>query len=241
MIEVTKKGFFMKRKWNLLILLCLSLVLSCGKKASEDEEVKGIENVNPYDWTTPMRAQELLTEEEFGVAENICHSFQNMRAFLATQSAGLDLDFRVETKSCGSSDLSEHNESAQIQYSRSAGVTMSTNSRTSMATDVLSDRHERLSHICSEVISGTRPSNTIVDGALRYQVNFFSTKGYEYIQIAEFKKNSSGIFYPYLIEKAAIVTETSSSREVTHGFTKYRAVHRPCSNNTNSYVLQEWL
>ena len=231
----------MKLKWNLVLLFTLSLVMSCGQQANEDEEIKNIENVNILDWETPMRDEALLTEDEFNIAKNICSSFQNMRAFLASQSSGLDLDFRVEIQSCGSGNTREHTESAGLVYSRATGVSMTTSRSSSLATDVLSDQHIRLSNICSDVLSGSRPSNMLSDGELRYQVNFFTDSSFEWIQIAEFKKNSSGVYYPYLIEKAGIVTEMSSAKEEALGFTKYRGIHRPCSNNTNSYTLQEWL
>ncbi len=242
MIVVIKKGIFMKLKWNLVFLLSLSMLANCGQKAKEeDEEVQDVRNVNAYDWDTQMRDAAPLTEEEYGVAKNICTSFQNMRAFMATQASGLSLDFRVEIKNCGA-NLTEHSESANLNYSRSSGVTMTPSSRnTSLATDILSDRHERLNSICTEVLADNRPSNMITDGVLRYQVNFFTGAGYEWVQIAEFKQNAKGVYFPYLIEKAGIVTPMSSSRIETHGFTKYRGIHHPCSNNTNSYTLQEWL
>ncbi len=232
----------MKLKWNLGLLLCLALISSCGEKANEEEEVKGVQNVNAYDFTTPMNEEQLLTEDEYDIAKNICSSFQNMRAFVSSQNNGLSLDFRVEKKLCGNSNVSEHQEGAKLNYSRSNGVSMTANSRSSsLATDVLSDQHQRLQGICSNVLADTRPSNTITDGVLKYQVNFYSVNNYEWIQIAEFKKDNEGVFYPYLIEKAAVVTGYSSSRTETHGFTKFRAVHRPCPNKTSTYTLQEWL
>lgn len=232
----------MKLKWNLGLVLCLAVISSCGEKKQEDEQLQGVQNVNAYDFKTPMNDEELLTEDEFDIAKNICSSFQNMRAFVSSQSSGLNLDFRVEKKLCGNSSTSEHQEGAKLNYSRSLGVSMTANSRSSsLATDVLSDQHQRLSGICSSVLAGNRPSNTITDGVLKYQVNFYSVNNFEWIQIAEFKKNDEGIYYPYLIEKAGIVTSYSSSRTETHGFTKYRAVHRPCPNKTSTYTLQEWL
>jgi len=236
----------MKRKMNfhfLINVLVMGLLLtSCGQKAKEkDEEVRDIQNVNPYSWDTPMNAEQLLTEEEFEVAKSICSSFQEMRSYLASQSNPLNMDFRVETLHCGASERNEHSESVTMQSSRSDGVMMSTSPRSTMASDVLSDKHERLEAICIQVQNGSRPSNTISDASLRYQVNFFSGEGFEWLQIAEFKKNDSGVYYPYLIEKAAIFTSVSASRKEALGFTKTRAVHRPCANLTNSYVLQEWL
>ncbi len=232
----------MKLKWNLGLVLCLLAMTSCGQKADKEEEVTGVQNVNAYDFTTPMNEEQLLTDDEFGIAKNICSSFQSMRAFIAAQSSGLSLDFRVEKKFCGNSSLKEHQEGASLNYSRSEGVSMTANSRnTSLATDVLSDRHQRLAGICADVLADKKPSNTIVDGVLKYQVNFFSNANYEWIQIAEFKKDDAGVYYPYLIEKAGIVTEYASSRSEAYGFTKFRAIHRPCPNKTNTYTLQEWL
>lgn len=232
----------MKQIGYLGLLFSLLVICSCNQQAKKNKEVRGVSNVNAYDFSTPMNPPQLLSESQQGLAKNICEGFQNMRAFVARQNSGLNVDYHISQRDCGNSAVNEHDESANISYSRNSGVVMIPSSSASdLTTDVLSDRHQRLQNICTSILSGGTPSDTIIDGVLRYQVNFYSLNGYDWLQIAEFSKNSSGVYYPYLIDKAAIMTADQGSRTDALGFTKIRAVHRPCGDNSSSYTLQDWL
>lgn len=231
----------MKRIGYLGLFISLMIISSCNQQAKKKDEVRGVDNVNAYDFNTPMNPPKLLTDPQVKIAENLCEGFQNMRAFVAAQPNGLNLDFNVEHRNCGSS-VDKYQESAQLIFSRASGVILVPGSRSSaLATDVLSDQHQRLQNICSTVLSGGTPSDTIIDGVLRYQMNFFSMNGYDWVQIAEFSKNASGVYFPYLIDKAAIMTIQQGSGTQRQGFTKIRAVHRPCTDGSSTYTLQEWL
>ena len=116
---------------------------------------------------------------------------------------------------------------------------MPQSSSSDLVSDVYSDEHERLAYICDAVLSGTAPTNTIEDGSLRYQVSFFTDSGHEWLQVAEFS-DQGGVFYPYLIEIAGIVTPYSGANSDTYGFTKVRGINRPCSDDSTSYVIQDW-
>lgn len=220
-------------------LICLSL-FSCGQQQEAEEEPQG--NPNNYTWTQPMRVPQTYGEEEMKIATDVCRAFQEKRA-LVNANGTLDLDFRLTEQNCSAGTGVERRASGRMQALRDGSIRLvSLDRRASLYEDVLTDRHPKVVNFCDLVLRGEAPSNTQRDGtSLRTQVNFFRAQGFDWIQIAEFRK-SDGRFFPYLIERASVFTVTSTTNQNNYGFVKVRGVNTPCANraSTNT-VLQEWL
>lgn len=225
-------------KFAFICLICLSL-FSCGQQQEAEEEPQG--NPNNYTWTQPMRVPQTYGEEEMKIATDVCRAFQEKRA-LVNANGTLDMDFRLTEQNCSAGTGVERRASGRMQALRDGQLRLTNLSRgTQLYSDVLSDQHPKVKNFCDLVLRGEAPSNTQRDGVLRYQVTFFRQAGFDYIQIAEFRE-SNGIYFPYLIERASVFTATSTTNRNNYGFVKVRGVNTPCANraSTNT-VLQEWL
>ena len=229
------------KKTIYLSQLCL-LLTSCGELLdldSDKQELLG--NPNSYTFLEPIRASKTLTEGEMVVAKRICDSLKQKRELLAVQGRPLTLNLSVKSKDCSSQAEEEQRGQATINYTRNGDLSLSVSDRNlPVENDVLSDKHPRLESICNSVIAGSSPQNTISDGDLRYQISFYQTTTYEWIQIAEFT-NVDNRFMPYLIERSAIIT--SYSRETGGvGYARSRTFNRPCQGSLQTqYVIQEIL
>lgn len=213
---------------------------SCNKQDSE-EEVIVVPNTNEYNFTTPMRAETILSDGEFRVAKNICESFESMESRLQGSGGSLGLRMQIRNKTCIQNSSSDYNADARIVSSRGNGIRLEPASRTTQTfTDVLSVGHPRLGPFCQSVLNGVKPDNTIESGNLRYQVTFYEGKDFEWLQIVEFKA-LNGRFMPFLIEKSAIITPYARVNRENIGFTRSRTLNTPCSGTQTAYQFQLWL
>lgn len=221
----------------LWIILTGLIFSSCEKNEEKPEEVKGQQNL--YSWNQEMKAAVTYKDDEMEVARNVCQAFQSKKVFVTRVGGVVNLDFNVTNLACGTRQTSTSQVQATLSDRRSGGLVLEPETRNSqLLTDVLSETHPKLQSICSQVLSGIKPSNTFGTGVINYQVNFFQATGYEWVQIAEFEKRGDK-FYPYAIERSAVSTEYGPHGSQTTGFVKIRTLNRPCSNNTTTYVTQE--
>lgn len=229
-------------KTGLWSISLISLVLfSCGEKGVEEDKPQ-LGNPNAYSWSQAIRAPQTYNEEEMQVATRVCKAFQSKRAFVAGLNQDIIMDFSLNFERCGRANGPQQQVSARMRVDRSGQLELSSASRNvGLLEDVLTDVHPRIKPFCDEVLAGRAPSNTIRDGLLQFQVNFFQASNWEWVQIAEFKERD-GNYFPYLIERASVSTSYGPLLENTHGFVKVRGVNRPCPDGrTTSSQLQEWL
>lgn len=225
---------------SLIFLLSFALFQSCGNQ-SEAEESLPQGNPNNYSWTQPLKAPVNYTQEEMGIANTVCQALQKKRAFV-TANGTLNMDFSVTERNCGVQTDIEKRVSGIMRADRSGSLRLTNQTRgATLFEDVISDQHPKIKNFCDLILRGEAPSNTVRDGALRYQVTFFRQLGFDWIQIAEFREIGNN-FYPFLIERMSVLTTTSNSPENSHGFIKLRGVNTPCADNLNTKtVMQEWL
>lgn len=225
----------------LMALISFTTLVGCGNQG-EAEESGPQGNPNNYTWNQAMKPQQTYGEEEMEIATSVCQALEKKRAYVASQGQ-LEMDFKVTDRNCGVQTNTERRATGIMRVDRSGVLKLTNQTRgVSLFSDVLSDKHPRLSSICDSVLRGVAPSNTIQDGtSLRYQVNFFRQIGFDWIQIAEFRVRGNS-FFPYLIERVQVVTPTSTAAANVQGFVKLRGVNTPCADNANSKtVFQEWL
>jgi hypothetical protein len=228
---------------NYLIPILALLLIGCGKKEAKEEEKPLLGNSNSYQWTQPIRPGKTFDEGEMQVAKSVCQSFQRKRATLSSRGGRLTLDYSVKRKECFSTSEAITSGTGVMSLNRAGDIRLVSQTRgVSLFEDVLTDLHPRLQGFCSKVLSGVAPNNTVRDGSfLRYQVNFFQAAGYEWVQVVEFK-DINGQFYPYLVERVAIVTAYTDLNEQAYGFAKRRTVYGTCGSGIESnYTGQEWL
>ncbi|MCF8059029.1 MAG: hypothetical protein K9K67_07020 [Bacteriovoracaceae bacterium] len=228
-------------KCFLLIFVLLAFV-SCGPKKAKEEEVPLLGNSNDIQWSQPIKPRKQYDEGEMKVAKNVCQSFQQKRATLSALGGVLNLDFSVKTKECLINGETVRPATGVMTSSRAGEIRLESQTRgVTLFTDVISDNHPRIKGFCSSVLSGVAPDNTVQDGLIRYQVNFFQAAGFEWVQIAEFVE-VRGQYYPSIVDRVAVVTDYSALKKDAYGFVKYRTLNRPCAgSNVGNYVMQEWL
>lgn len=222
-------------------LVCLGLLLlnSCGQQADKKEDKPKLGNPNTYAFTDAIRAPETYSEGEMVVAKSVCEAFQQKRAKLSSLGGTVNFNLGISTRNCSTLQPEELRSSASITLDRAGELTLRANNRSAkVLNDVYSDKHVRIQKICESVLSGLSPQNTIQDGALRYQVNFFQEAKYEWVQIVEFSA-TNGVYYPYLIERGAVITEYASEDRGEIGYVRSRTANRPCPNRQQGQYLTQ--
>lgn len=233
----------MKRTSNLLLLLTLLIFSSCGEqKADEEKDQDLLGNPNNYTFREPIRAATEYDAGEMVVAKSVCEAFQRKRARITTGGGSVQFNLKVKNQTCNITGPTEQRTLGTITQDRAGDLTLrAANRSVTVMNDVYSDQHPRIKKICESVLAGKAPQNTIQDGALRYQVNFFQAASYEWVQIAEFSE-FNGTYYPYLIERGAVITEYAREDRGEIGFVRSRTANRPCNNLTRGqYLSQEIL
>lgn len=230
----------MKRISNLLIMLSLLFFSACGDQSADEEKDSNLlGNPNTYTFSDPIRAAAEYDEGEMVVAKSVCEAFQRKRGRITTGGGSVQFNLKVTSQTCAIARPTEQRTLGTITQDRAGDLTLRAGSRSvTIMNDVLSDQHPRIKKICESVLADTPPQNTIQDGTLRYQVNFFQAADYEWVQIAEFGE-TNGTYFPYLIERAAVITEYAIEDRGEIGFVRSRTTNRPCNNLTRGQFLTQ--
>ena|GEM_PF-3506363 len=230
----------MLNKKYFLILLPLFL-LSCGEKKAEEKKEP---NPNPVSWNQPIKPAQNLNDTEVEIGKRICLSFSEMKITLQDRFGGRrSLSLSMKEKSCSTIGENDYKTSADIVLVRGSGVQMEANRSGRIIEDVLTDTHSRLNKFCSALTSELGASektisNTVQEGALRYQVNFFQASGYDWVQIVDFKVRGTD-YFPFLTDRAAVITPyNTTALPLNHGFSLSRTIAKPCSDLSTSYLSQ---
>lgn len=229
----------MFKTFSYISLLACSLLFSCNQQEEAPDPVQG--DNNPYQWNQEIRPAKTITGEELTIGKRICNNFEKKRAYMARQTQGLVMDYRVSVLGCGQNQPQVDRSRGSLRISRGGSLSMvSLDRNTPVFDDVLSDQHSNLEAFCEPIMANRVVSDTVTKGSIRYQISFFRESGRDWLQLAEFQA-PQGRFYPYIIERASVVTEADSPREEQRGFVSLRAINRPCTNGATQYTMQEWL
>lgn len=231
----------MVNKKCVFILLPL-LFSSCGEKKVEEKKNP---NPNPVSWNKPIGPAQNLNDIEIDIGKRVCLSFSEMKINLQDSFGGRrSLNLSMKEKSCSIIGESDYKTSADIVLIRGTGIQMEGSRSGKVIEDVLTDTHSRLNKFCSALTNeadteeGEGISNTVQEGALRYQVNFFQASGYDWVQIVDFKVRGND-YFPFLTDRAAIITSfNTTAKPINYGFSLSRTIAKPCADLTTSYLSQ---
>lgn len=207
-------------------LLSLILLVSCGKGGLEEKKPEGLS------FASPLKTNRALTKTENDLGLETCKLFYDKREFFETlEDNKHEFRFVGFEKKCGESQRSLGQFSTRLRVPSRGPIYLDSKFYRYMD-EILSDRQGFLSHYCSDLLDGKASNIIKLVGGKKVQLEIKKVQNYIIIGTAWYYPDDSGVFKPYLIDKAAVHTAQTTRNRNLHGVLKERTQSRPCSDGS---------